>query len=102
MMKWLYKHSLSLVLLVLFLAFLAGQNATGFLHYNEEQETHGQPTVTYMDYLKAGAFAESVFENRQSEFLAVYAIVVLSVYLRQHGSPESKPVSAPRAKTGSE
>jgi len=54
-----------------------------------------------MQYLVSGSFVEAIFENWQSEFLAVGTLILLSIYLRQRKSPESKPVSEPDRTTGS-
>ncbi|WP_246158807.1 DUF6766 family protein [Catellatospora sichuanensis] len=72
---------------------------------NEELADYGVTADSYWHYLRTGHFAEAVFENwesefLQSEFLAVGALIVLSIFLRQHGSPESKPVTAPHGQTG--
>lgn len=90
MKQFLRNNSLSLVLGILFVAFLVGQSVTGFRQYNEEQQTHGQPEVAYAEFLKSGEFVETVFENWESEFLQMGAYVLFTVYLRQKGSAESK------------
>lgn len=86
----LKNNSLSIVVGALFLIFLAGQSITGVKQYNEEQQMHSQPQVTYAEYLTTGDFIESVFENWESEFLQMGSYVLLTVYLRQKGSAESK------------
>jgi hypothetical protein len=63
---------------------------------------HGQETVATMAYLGTSRFWFESFQNWQSEFLSIGAMVVLSIFLRQRGSPESKPVDAPHSQTGSE
>jgi hypothetical protein len=83
-------NSLSLVLLILFLATLAGQAVTGWRSYNQDQEDHGHAPVTLADYLTTGHVVEAVFENWESEFLPDAAYVVLTAYLIQRGSAESK------------
>lgn len=90
MMRWLKNNSLSIVLFVLFFIFLIGQSVAGQRHYNEEQESHGQPTVSYGEYVTSGDFVESVFENWESEFLQMGMYVILTVFLFQKGSAESK------------
>jgi hypothetical protein len=61
---------------------------------------HGEPGVSLLAYVASSRFWFESFQNWQSEFMAVGAIVVLSIFLRQRGSPESKPVDASHAETG--
>jgi hypothetical protein len=96
----LYEHSLSLLLLVLFIASFSLHAAGGTAAYNDEQQSHGQPTVTLFGYLGTSQFWFESFQNWQSEFLAVAVLVGASVYLREKGSPESKPVAEPHYETG--
>lgn len=88
--KFWQNNSLSIIVFLLFLIFLAGHSVTGLKQYNQQQEEHSQPTVTYAKYLTTGDFVESVFENWESEFLQMGSYVLLTVYLRQKGSAESK------------
>jgi hypothetical protein len=90
MRRILYENSLSLVFLALFILALAGQSRTGHRQYNEERQEHGQPSVTYGQYLRMGHFWEAVAENWESEFLQMAVYVLLTAFLRQKGSPESK------------
>jgi hypothetical protein len=90
MKRFLKENSLSLVLIALFLIFLIAQSVTGYLNNNEELEFHHYATISYTAYLTSGAFIESVFENWESEFLQMGAYVLLTVWLRQKGSAESK------------
>lgn len=92
MKHWLRNNSLGVVLMGIFVIFLFGQSVAGQRHYNEEQQTHGQPEVTYLEYVASGDFIESVFENWESEFLQMGAYVILTVFLYQKGSAESKKV----------
>ena len=96
----LYEHSLSLVLFGLFLLSFLGHVVTGAERYNAQQIEHGQPGVSLTEYVVKARFWFESFQNWQSEFLAVGAIVILSIWLRQRGSPESKPVASPHHKTG--
>ena len=99
----LYENSLSLAFLVLFLACFFLHAASGARHYNEEQRDHGKTEqVTTLQYMKTSRFWFESFQNWQSEFLAVGSMVMLSIWLRQRGSPESKPVDAPHEQTGKE
>ena len=91
----LYKHSLSLALLALFLVSFVGHALTGHAQHASEQVEHGQRPDTLVDYVTGSQFWFESLQNWQSEFLAVLAIVLLSVWLREYGSPESKPVHAP-------
>jgi hypothetical protein len=91
MKRFLRDNGLSLVLFVLFFfAFLVGQSLTGHQHYNNEQQEHGQQTVGYLEYLGTGHFLEATMENWESEFLQMFFFVVLTVFLYQRGSAESK------------
>ncbi len=91
MKRFLRDNGLSLVLFVLFFfAFLIGQSFTGHQHYNNEQQEHGQPTIGYVEYLGTGHFLEATMENWESEFLQMFFFVVLTVFLYQKGSAESK------------
>jgi hypothetical protein len=97
-----YKNSLSLAFLILFLVSFIGHAASGSRKYNAEQRQHrSADRVTTLTYMQTPHFWYESFQNWQSEFLAVLAIVVLSIHLRQWGSPESKPVHAPHTETGS-
>jgi hypothetical protein len=81
---------LSIVLLVLFAAFLVGHAMSGYRADNEEKREHGEPVGTLPEYLTGGEFAESVFENWESEFLQMGMYVLLTTWLFQRGSAESK------------
>lgn len=96
----LYEHSLSIMFLLLFLASFILHAVGGTDEYNSDQEAHGQPTVTVLGYLATSRFWFESFQNWQSEFLAVAVLVGASVYLREKGSPESKPVAEPHYETG--
>jgi hypothetical protein len=99
----IYENSLSLAFLILFLACFFLQAAGGARHYNEEQRNHGKTAeVTTFQYMATSRFWFESFQNWQSEFLAVGSMVLLSIWLRQRGSPESKPVDAPHDQTGQE
>ena len=97
----LYKNSLSLALLVLFLVSFLGHGAAGARKFNDEAAQHGSPvTLTTFEFMTTPLFWYESFQNWQSEFLSVLVIVVLSIWLRQWGSPESKPVHASHEDTG--
>jgi hypothetical protein len=97
----LYANSLLIVMLTIFVGSWFGQSVTGWTSYNEEQVQHDQPTVSWASYLGKGEFWERTLSNWQSEFLAVGSMAIFTVYLRQRGSPESKPVGAPHEETAS-
>lgn len=88
--KLFRENGLSIVMFGLFLLFWLGQSLTGLHSYNQEQQEHGQPAVSYGAYLRSGEFMEATFENWESEFLQMGAFVVLSSFLMQKGSGESK------------
>jgi hypothetical protein len=96
----LYSNSLVLVMSLVFLASWLTQSVTGWTDYNNEQEDHGEPTVSWGGYVRNPGFWEDTLQNWQSEFLAIGSMAVLTIYLRQRGSPESKPVGAGHAETG--
>jgi hypothetical protein len=99
----LYENSLSLAFLLFFLISIMMHAASGARVYNEEQLEHGQPEqLGVLQYAGTSRFWFESFQNWQSEFLAIAAMVILSIFLRQRGSPESKPVDSPHDKTGSE
>lgn len=88
--NFLYKNSLSIVLLTLMTIFLIGQFFTGFNTENKELVEEGQKALSYDQYLQSGHFIETTFENWESEFLQMMLYVLLTVKLRQKGSSESK------------
>lgn len=94
-----YSNSLLLVMGAIFLLSWAAQSVAGVVIYNEEQMTNLQDPVSWLDYALSADFWNRTLQNWQSEFLAVFSMVVLSIYLRQRGSHESKPVGAPHAAT---
>jgi hypothetical protein len=96
----LYEHSLSIAFLLLFgMSFLL-HALGGVRAHNDEARMHGGETVSTAEYLASPQFWFESFQNWQSEFLSLVAMVVLSIYLRERGSPESKPVDAPHSHTG--
>jgi hypothetical protein len=95
----LYEHSLAIAFFVLFFASMALHALGGRTAYNEEQAEHGQATISVWHYLTTSQFWFESMQNWQSEFIAVAAIVGLSIFLRQRGSAESKPVAEPHRHT---
>jgi hypothetical protein len=100
LMLALYQHSLSVGLLLLFLGSFALHAVTGVKNVNEEHVLEGLPKETLGEYVASSRFWFESFQNWQSEFLAVLAIVVLSIFLREKGSAQSKAVAAPHGDTG--
>jgi hypothetical protein len=96
----LYEHSLSAALFALFLLSFVLHALGGHAEFNQEQLLHGQAAVSLWSFVTSSQFWFESMQNWQSEFLAVAALIVLSIFLRQRGSPESKPVAAPHAQTG--
>jgi hypothetical protein len=90
--RWLREHALLTVNLLLFALFLAIMAGNGFAVENDELASHGAPAIGFGDYLASGAFVEAVFENWESEFLQMAAYVVLTIFLIQKGSSESRPM----------
>jgi uncharacterized protein (DUF486 family) len=90
MRRVLRDNALSLTMFGLFLIFLMAQSFAGYRSNNSENEEHGQPPESYAEYLTSGAFVEATFENWESEFLQMGAYVLLTAFLIQKGSPESK------------
>jgi hypothetical protein len=90
---WLRDHGLLLTNLALFAVFFAGMAIFGFNVYNSEQTEHNQPEVAFGSYLLSGDFAEVTFENWESEFLQMGSYVLLTAYLIQRGSSESRKLS---------
>jgi len=95
-----FARSLGLLMGTLFLLTWAASSVAGWAAYNSEQLGQREDPVSYVGYLGAADFWNRSFQNWQSEMLAVGSMAVFSVYLRQRGSPESKPVGAPHAVTG--
>jgi hypothetical protein len=97
----IYKRSLTLAFVLLFLASFIAHAIGGAGVFNKEQIEHGSTEfVSVLGYMRTSRFWFESLQNWQSEFLAVLSIVVLSIHLRQLGSPESKPVDAPHGETG--
>ena len=96
----LYSNSLLIVMGLIFLGSWFAQSVTGWRIYNDEQRAHDDPTVSWSTYVTKANFWEETLQNWQSEFLAVGTMAVFTIYLRQRGSPESKPVGSPYGETG--
>jgi hypothetical protein len=98
----IYGNSLLMVMTTLWLGSWFAQSIAGWSAYNANQLDHEAATVDWLGYVGTNDFWDRTLQNWQSEFLAVGSMAILSVYLRQRGSPESKPVGAPHDATGVE
>jgi hypothetical protein len=97
----LYENSLLLVMTLAFAGTWLAQSLNNWRVFNREQLGHDQQPVSWTRYLLDPDFWEKTLQNWQSEFLAIGTMAVFTIYLRQRGSPESKPVGAPHEETGS-
>ena len=98
----IYENSLLIVMAAIWIGSWFAQSVTGVSEYNAERLDHHQITVSWFEYLGRPDFWEKTLQNWQSEFLAVGSMAILAVYLRQRGSPESKPVGSAHDATGVE
>jgi membrane protein implicated in regulation of membrane protease activity len=98
----LFSRSLGLLMGALFLLSWMAQSIAGLTAYNADQLADYQDPVNWTGYVTSADFWNRSLQNWQSEFLAVAAMAVFSIYLRQRGSPESKPVGESHAATGVE
>lgn len=96
----IYKHSLTIALFLLFALSFAAHFYGSLKDQNVQNELKGKALETPSGYIADSRFWYESFQNWQSEFLSVFAIIVLSIYLRQQGSSQSKPVDAPHDQTG--
>ncbi|MQA78808.1 MAG: hypothetical protein GEV10_10090 [Streptosporangiales bacterium] len=95
-----FSRSLGIVMGVVFLLSWVGQSVAGRAAYNADQLASYQDPVTWVAYVASTEFWNRTLQNWQSEFLAVASMAAFSIYLRQRGSPESKPVGTSHAMTG--
>ena len=96
----LYEHSLGLAFGIMFLLSFTLHAAAGARLYSEDQRSHGERPVSMRQYVVTSRFWFESFQNWQSEFLSILAMVGFSIFLRQQGSPESKDVESPHGETG--
>jgi hypothetical protein len=87
---------------LIFLGSWFAHSVTGWSVFNADQLQHGEDTVNWWGYIGTSTFWEQTLQNWQSEFLAIGSMTVFSIYLRQRGSPESKPIGAAHDATGVE
>ena len=97
-----FSRSMFIVMTTIWLATWAAQAIAGRIDYNAAQLDHREAALSLWQYLGSSDFWDRTLQNWQSEFLAVGSFAVFAVFLRQRGSPESKPVGAPHSTTGSE
>jgi hypothetical protein len=95
-----YENSLAIAFFALFAASTALHALGGARAFSEEQVQHGQQAISVWRYVTTSQFWFESMQNWQSEFIAVAAIVGLSIIFRQRGSAESKPVAEPHRETG--
>jgi hypothetical protein len=100
LLGWLYAHSLGIALALLFILSFVAHWLSSLSAANQEASAHGGPYLGALQYLADPRFWFESFQNWQSEFLSTAVLVVLSIFLRFKGSPESKPVAAPHSETG--
>ena len=93
--KFARDNGLSVVLFGIFAATIIGMSIMGWHSENNDLADHKQPAQSYVSYITSGDFVEAVFENWESEFLQMWALVVLTIFLRQKGSEDSKPMRGP-------
>jgi Domain of unknown function (DUF6766) len=98
----LYSNSLLIVMTTIWVLSWLAQSIAGRVAYNADQLDHQAATLTWVQYIGSSDFWDRTLQNWQSEFLAVGSMAVLSIYLRQRGSPESKPVGTSHEATGVE
>ncbi|GAA2205554.1 hypothetical protein GCM10009850_010120 [Nonomuraea monospora] len=89
-MKWLKENSLALAFLIMFLLAVGGQAVAGMMQFNDQQAANGSEPVSLPQYVTSSHFAVDVSENWQSEYLQFFLFIMLTVWLVQKGSPESK------------
>jgi hypothetical protein len=99
---FLYSNSLLIVMGLIWLGSWAAQAVAGWTQFTDHRLEHQRDSLSFGEYLGSSDFWERTLQNWQSEFLAVGSMAILAVYLRQRGSPESKPVGAPHEATGVE
>jgi hypothetical protein len=98
----LYENSLSLALFFLFILSFVLHALGGARQHSQQELAHGRPAVSVLQYLGTAQFWFESLQNWQSEFFSIGMLVVLTIFLRQRGSPQSKPVDSPHSATGGE
>jgi len=90
--KFIHDNSLMLTMFTIFACALIGMSLAGWAASNNDLAQHDQATESYGKYVTSGEFIEGIFENWESEFLQMWALIILTVYLHQKGSADSKPL----------
>ncbi len=96
----IYSNSLLIVMAIIFCGSWFAQSVTGWTDFNADQQAHQEAGVSWLSYVGSADFWAATLENWQSEFLAIGSFAALTIFLRQRGSPESKPVGEPHDATG--
>jgi hypothetical protein len=99
--RWIYSNSLLFLMTAIFFLSWFGQSLNGWRAFNNTQDEHKGAQISYGEYLVNADFWDRSLQNWQSEFLAIGSMAAFTIYLRQRGSPESKPVGAPHDQTAS-
>jgi hypothetical protein len=99
--RFIYSNSLMFLMSGIFVLSWLGQSVNGWRAFNDDRDEHGGAHISYVEYLLNADFWDRSLQNWQSEFLAVGSMAAFTIYLRQRGSPESKPVGAPHDETAS-
>lgn len=94
-----YENSLVIAMGTIFFLSWGGQSVNNWRVENEQRREHGEQATSWLDYLAGADYWEKTLQNWQSEFLAVGTMAAFTIYLRQRGSPESKPVGSPHDET---
>jgi hypothetical protein len=98
----IYSNSLVLVMGTIWIWSWFAQSVSGWSENNADRLEHEQERLSWVGYLGSADFWQTTLQNWQSEYLAVGSMAVFAIYLRQRGSPESKPVGSPHDKTAVE
>jgi hypothetical protein len=98
----IYSNSLLILMTAIFLGSWFAQSVTGWTEFNQQLREHHEPAISWLSYVGSADFWEHTLENWQSEFLAIGSFAAFTIFLRQRGSPESKPVGAHHTATGVE
>jgi len=98
----IFSNSLLLLMGTIFVLSWLAQSLAGVVVFNSDSAEHGQAAISWAEYVVTSDFWSRTLQNWQSEFLAVGAMIAFSIFLRQRGSSESKPVGEPHHVTAQE